>query len=158
MRGAGLDDCADGGGHHLLPAPNVGFGGQPIFNNHIPVDPYIEQKISITKTSPLINVTRGQLVPYTITVKNTLRSTLPLWGSSIRCQPVSSMWKAPAASMERRVNQSLTVVNYGGTTSMLAITAHTVRLLLVVGAGVTEGKYVNQAQVINIDTNSHSPR
>ena len=51
-----------------------------IFNNHIPVDPYVEEKISITKTSHLINVTRGQLVPYTITVKNTLRSTLPALG------------------------------------------------------------------------------
>ncbi len=51
-----------------------------IFNNHIPVDPYVEEKISITKTSPLINVTRGQLVPYTITFKNTLRSTLPPLG------------------------------------------------------------------------------
>ncbi len=84
MRGAGLRDCADGGGHHLLPAPHVGFDWQPddnqIFNNHIPVDPYVEEKISITKTSPLINVTRGQLVPYTITFKNTLRSTLPPLG------------------------------------------------------------------------------
>ena len=34
-----------------------------IYNNHIPVDRQLEEKISILKTSPLVNVTRGQVVP-----------------------------------------------------------------------------------------------
>ena len=42
-----------------------------IFNNHIPVDPILEGAVAITKTTPMVNVTRGQMVPYTITVSNT---------------------------------------------------------------------------------------
>src|SRR5262249_29462695 len=42
-------------------------GSSQIFNNHIPLDPQIAGAITVTKTTPLLNVTRGQLVPYTIT-------------------------------------------------------------------------------------------
>ncbi len=63
------------------------------------------------------------------------------------------MWKAPAAStstaLEPVINGRQLVWNN------LAIgynQQHTIRLLLVVGAGVSEGEYVNQAQVINTDT------
>ena len=47
-------------------------GSNQIYNNHIPVDPQIAGAFSITKTTPLLNVTRGQLVPYTITIGNVL--------------------------------------------------------------------------------------
>ncbi len=46
-------------------------GSTQIFNNHIPIDPQLLAALAITKTTPLLNVTRGQLVPYTITVRNT---------------------------------------------------------------------------------------
>ena len=52
-------------------------GQSQLFNNHVPVDPKLDNAITITKTSPLVNVTRGQLVPYTITLRNTLTATLP---------------------------------------------------------------------------------
>ena len=45
-------------------------GSSQIFNNHIPVDPLVPGLLTITKTTPLVNVTRGQLVPYTITANN----------------------------------------------------------------------------------------
>ena len=45
-------------------------GSSQIFNNHIPLDPELSAALAITKTTPLLNVTRGQLVPYTITVNN----------------------------------------------------------------------------------------
>src|SRR5262249_8825961 len=45
-------------------------GSNQIYNNHIPVDQQVAGAFSITKTTPLLNVTRGQLVPYTITVGN----------------------------------------------------------------------------------------
>src|SRR5213593_2463601 len=50
-------------------------GSQPpsssqIFNNHIPLDPQIIGSLSVSKTTPLVNVARGQLVPYTITANN----------------------------------------------------------------------------------------
>src|SRR6185369_5653942 len=43
-------------------------GTSQIFNNHIALDPQLAGTFSITKTSSVVNVTRGQLVPYTITV------------------------------------------------------------------------------------------
>ena len=45
-------------------------GTSQIFNNHIPLDPQLAGALAISKTTPLLNVTRGQLVPYTITVNN----------------------------------------------------------------------------------------
>src|SRR5512146_1270090 len=45
-------------------------GSSQIFNNHIPLDPELLGSIAISKTTPLLNVTRGQLVPYVITVNN----------------------------------------------------------------------------------------
>ena len=42
-------------------------GTSQIFNNHIPLDPVLDGALAITKTTPSINVTRGQLVPYVIT-------------------------------------------------------------------------------------------
>ncbi|MCW8934372.1 MAG: hypothetical protein OQK98_06585 [Gammaproteobacteria bacterium] len=55
---------------------NNGPGDEQIFNNHIALDPELDSAISITKTSALVNVTRGQLVPYTITLSNTLAAPL----------------------------------------------------------------------------------
>ncbi len=124
-----------------------------IFNNHIPVDPYVEEKISITKTSPLINVTRGQLVPYAINFKNTLRSTLPPLGI-VDTLPagfkyVEGSSRVDGTALEpaingRQLGWSNLDVGYNQ--------QHTIKLLLVVGAGVSEGKYVNRAQVINAET------
>ncbi len=45
-------------------------GSSQIFNNHIPLDPQLSGTIAITKTTPLLNVTRGQLVPYVDHVNN----------------------------------------------------------------------------------------
>src|SRR5204862_5609014 len=45
-------------------------GTSQIFNNHIPLDPQLAGSLAISKTTPLLNVTRGQHVPYTITINN----------------------------------------------------------------------------------------
>lgn len=50
----------------------VDTNGQVAFNNHIPLDPDLESAVLITKISSMVNVTRSQLVPYTITLRNTL--------------------------------------------------------------------------------------
>ena len=42
-----------------------------MYNNHLPVDPTLTGVVTISKTTPMVNVTRGQMVPYTITFKNT---------------------------------------------------------------------------------------
>jgi hypothetical protein len=45
-------------------------GSSQIFNNHIPLDPQIIVTLAISKTTPLVNVTRGQLVPYVMPRRN----------------------------------------------------------------------------------------
>ncbi|MEJ2393109.1 MAG: isopeptide-forming domain-containing fimbrial protein [Gammaproteobacteria bacterium] len=121
-----------------------------IFNNHIPVDPYVEEKISITKTSSLINVTRGQLVPYTITIRNTLRSTLPPLAIVDTIPPgfkyVKNSSRVDKIPLEPGVNARQLAWN---NIDLGYNTEHTIKLLLIVGAGVSEGKYVNRAQVFD---------
>ena len=51
-------------------------GTSQIFNNHIPLDPVLDGAVAITKTTPSMNVSRGQLVPYEITLSNTLGAEL----------------------------------------------------------------------------------
>src|SRR5262249_15557284 len=45
-------------------------GSSQIFNNHNPLDPQLARSIANTQTTPMRNVTRGQQVPYVITVNN----------------------------------------------------------------------------------------
>ena len=52
-------------------------GSSQIFNNHIPLDPTLDGAVAITKTTPMLNVTRGQLVPYVITVHNQFEVAAP---------------------------------------------------------------------------------
>jgi len=51
-------------------------GSSQIYNNHIPLDPQLAGAFSITKTTPLRYVTRGQLVLYTITINNVLGASI----------------------------------------------------------------------------------
>src|SRR5690606_34526791 len=48
-----------------------------VLNNHIPLDPILGGAIVMTKSTPLVNVVRGDLVPYTVTATNTLNAALP---------------------------------------------------------------------------------
>jgi fimbrial isopeptide formation D2 family protein/uncharacterized repeat protein (TIGR01451 family) len=123
-----------------------------LFNNHIPVDETVENKLSIIKTSSLINVTRGQLVPYTITANSTLREalvdptiidTLPpgfkyVEGSSrVNDEPVEPVVNG------RQLHWQGFDLSYNPAGKAL-----TIKLLLVVGSGVTEGEYVNRARLV----------
>ncbi|MHC4093242.1 MAG: isopeptide-forming domain-containing fimbrial protein, partial [Planctomycetota bacterium] len=47
-------------------------GSSQIFNNHIPLDPLLDGAVAITKTTPSVNVSLGQLVPFRITFSNEL--------------------------------------------------------------------------------------
>ncbi|HEY5985712.1 MAG TPA: SdrD B-like domain-containing protein, partial [Streptosporangiaceae bacterium] len=55
---------------HLLLSNGTVPGESQVFNNFIPLDPVLDGAVAISKTSSLTNVTKGTLVPYTITVKN----------------------------------------------------------------------------------------
>jgi uncharacterized repeat protein (TIGR01451 family) len=120
-----------------------------IFNNHIPLDPVVSGAIAISKTTPLLDVTRGQLVPYVITVNNVSGSLLTDVSIVDRTPPGFSYVEGSALLDDVQVEP--TIVGGELRWNNLAIAGTQVRrlkLLLAVGAGVTEGEYVNRAQVV----------
>jgi uncharacterized repeat protein (TIGR01451 family) len=124
-------------------------GTSQLFNNHIPIDPQLSGSIAISKTTPLVNVTRGQLVPYAITVNNvagllltdvTIVDRFPAGFTYVTGSALLDGAPAEPAIAGRELRWNGLVI--AGTQ------ARTIRLLLVVGA-VTEGEFVNRAQVFN---------
>ena len=126
-------------------------GSSQIFNNHIPLDPDLSGVVGITKTTPLINVARGQLVPYAITrQQHVRRDRSPTCGSWTASRPASTTSRARRASTawppsRRTVGRELIWTLLTSPASG----RHTLQLLLAVGAGVSEGEFVNRAQAIS---------
>jgi uncharacterized repeat protein (TIGR01451 family) len=125
-------------------------GSSQIFNNHIPLDPQLNGAIAISKTTPRINVSRGELVPYVITVSNV--AGLPLTDVDLVDRfPRGFTYVAGSARLDgvptepTRVGNDLT---WEGLT-FTGTQVRTLKLLLAVGAGVGEGEFVNRAQVVN---------
>jgi len=119
-------------------------GSNQIYNNHIPLDPQLSGAFSISKTTPLVNVTRGQLVPYTITITNAIGASLQgeqvvdRYPAGFRYVPGSARLDGQPA--EPAVNGlQLVWSGLGPGTS-----TRTIVLLLAVGAGVGEGEFVNR--------------
>src|SRR6478735_3450498 len=128
-------------------------GSNQIYNNHIPIDPQLAGAFSITKTTPLLNVTRGQMVPYTITVGNVLGASLQgvqivdRYPAGFRY--VTGSARLDGVPTEPTVAAGMLVwngVNFGSSDH------RTIMVLLAVGAGVGEGEFVNRAQVIQGST------
>ncbi|MDI1226761.1 MAG: SdrD B-like domain-containing protein [bacterium] len=121
-----------------------------IVNNHIPLDPVLGGAIVLTKTTPMVNVSIGQLVPYIITLRNTLAAGL----SNIDITdtlPPGFKFKAGSATIDN-VTTVPTLVGRALTFPNLTVGAgatRTIKLLMVVGAGVQPGEYVNRAQAFN---------
>ena len=125
-------------------------GSAQLFNNHIPLDPILSGAVSITKTTPKLNVTRGELVPYVITASNSY---------GVDLQDVSVVDRFPAgfryvegSARLDEVAAEPAVVGRELVWSDLSLTSsgsHTIKLLLAVGAGVTEGEFVNRAQAVS---------
>jgi uncharacterized repeat protein (TIGR01451 family) len=135
---------------HLALDDSVVPGSTQIFNNHIPLDPVLDGALSITKTTALLNVTRGQLVPYEITVRNV--GDLPLQDVAVADRFPAGFHYVPGSAHLDGVQAEPTVagrelmwrdLSFGSTDQ------HTLTLLLVVGAGVSEGEFVNRAQAVN---------
>jgi uncharacterized repeat protein (TIGR01451 family) len=130
-------------------------GSTQIFNNHIPIDPQLLAALAITKTTPLLNVTRGQLVPYTITVRNTGERPLLEGVQIVDRFPAGFRYVEGSA----RIDGVATEPELAGrelTWSDLTIDTgqeRTLMLLLAVGAGVGEGEFVNRAQAVFEVTN-----
>ncbi len=121
-------------------------GTSQLFNNHIPLDPVLSGLVTMSKTTPMVNVTRGQMVPYTLTVRSSWPIDMPgvdvvdrypvgfkyIEGSGrLDGEPVD-----PVIADGELVWEALTLTAEG---------EHTIELLLAPGAGVTDGEFVNRA-------------
>lgn len=116
-----------------------------VLNNHIPLDPVMGGAIVMTKVTPKVNVTRGELVPYTLTARNTLATTLSNIVIEDQIPPGFKYVKGSAqiegVPVEPEVQGRLLrwpERSINGGQSVI------VKLLLVVGSGVGFNDYVNQ--------------
>lgn len=121
-----------------------------VVNNHIAIDPILGGAITLSKKTPLVNVSRGDLVPYTITAINTLSATLG--NIDLRDQlPPGFKFKVGTATLDG-VPVAPVVSGRVLTWPNLTFIAHqsrVIKLTTVVGSGVSEGNYVNQAYALN---------
>src|SRR6266571_4079824 len=124
-------------------------GSSQIYNNHIPLDPQLAGAFSITKTTPLLNVTRGQLVPYTITINNVVGASLQ--GEEVVDRyPAGFRYVRGSARLDGQpAEPTVTGLQLAWNGLSFGSSARTIVLLLVVGAGVGEGEFVNRAQVVD---------
>jgi uncharacterized repeat protein (TIGR01451 family) len=128
-------------------------GTSQIFNNHIPLDPDVSGTIAISKATPMRNVTRGQQVPYVITLNN--RAGLLLTDVTIVDRMPAGFTYVPGSAILDGVPTEPSVSGPALSWSGLAIAGtqvRTVKLLLAVSAGVSEGEYVNRAEAMNVVT------
>ena len=126
-----------------------------IFNNHIPIDPDLGGAVAISKVSGLQNVTRSQLVPYTITVTNTFNVQLDdliiVDNFPAGFKYVTESSRVDKAEVEPVINNRRLIWDIQN----LAVgESREIKLLLIVGSGVGEGEYINTAQMINTLTNA----
>ncbi len=125
-------------------------GSSQIFNNHIPLDPVLDGAVGITKATPSINVSRGQLVPYEITVSNSLGVELPDLSIVDRFPAgfryVEGSARIDGVPVEPTVNGRELVWTGLSVGSSSRLSLH---LLLAVGGGVSEGEYVNRARAVS---------
>ncbi|HKR34439.1 MAG TPA: choice-of-anchor K domain-containing protein [Steroidobacteraceae bacterium] len=140
---------------HLKLDNNLIPGSSQIYNNHIPVDPDLQGAIQISKTTPLLNVVRGQLVPYVITYKNV--TDVPLFDVSIVDRiPAGFRYVAGSARIDGKPVEPA-VAGREMIWSNLAVDRqeqHELLVILAVGAGVSEGEFVNRVQAVHMLTGS----
>ena len=130
-------------------------GTSQLFNNHIPLDPRLDGAVAVTKSTPMLNVTRGQLVPYVITVSNSFGADLNNVTVVDRF-PAGFRYVAGSARFDNVPTEPVLAASrrelLWNDLSLATDGRHEIKLLLAVGAGVTEGEFVNRAQAINAIT------
>ncbi len=121
-----------------------------VLNNHIPLDLITDGALTLVKSTTKLNVTRGELVPYSISASNNFSSTLPNIDvidqipPGFKYKPGSG--RMAGVAVEPDVNgRTLSWSNL----SFAANEQRNFTLLLIVGSGVNEGKFVNQAWAEN---------
>ena len=134
---------------------HVESGSKDIVRNHIPLDPVSNSLLSLTKTTPLLNVTRGQLVPYVITARNS--NAVAINNVDIRDNFPAGFKYVEGSGIIDGVKDEPVIngrVLTWGPVSIPANGSLEVKLLLIVGAGVSEAKYTNTAQAFNSGTDN----
>ena len=136
---------------HLTLDDSLVPGSSQIFNNHIPLDLDLDESVNVTKTTPLVHVSRGQLVPYIITVhERHRREPAQTSRSSTASRPASATSKARRASTACRASRRSRAASSSWTgLTVTPDSRHELKLLLAVGSGVGEGEFVNRAQAMS---------
>lgn len=138
--------------HYFSFVLNAATSGD-LVNNHIPLDPIGAGDIVVTKTSPIVNTSIGQLVPYTITAKNTstndysdldLLDTLPPGFKYVKGSASIDGVKVEPTVNGRTLTWPDQDIDAGIT--------KTYKIILVVGTGVQPGEYTNRAQILGSGT------
>jgi len=124
-----------------------------VVNNNLPIDPILKGAIVVTKTTPMRDVTRGGLVPYTITAKDMLSSAVPNV-AVVDQLPAGFRYRTGTARMN---GLPVTPVENGRLLTFPAANfaageSKTYDLILTVGAGAGDGEHVNQAWAVNVGT------
>jgi uncharacterized repeat protein (TIGR01451 family)/fimbrial isopeptide formation D2 family protein len=128
-----------------------GAGSAQLFNNHVPLDPTLSDLVAITKTTPSLNVSRGQLVPYEITVNNTQGSGIADLAILDRF-PRGFHYVEGSARIEGLPVEPVTTgfeMLWLVPDGLPALTQKKLVMLLAVGAGVSEGEFTNRAQAVS---------
>jgi uncharacterized repeat protein (TIGR01451 family) len=111
--------------------------------------------LQLSKTTPMLNVTRGQMIPYTITYNNV--TEVPLFDVAIVDRFPAGFRYIEGSARIDGVAAEPTLVNRELRWSGLAVDGnarHTLVLLLATGAGVSEGEFTNRAQALHGLTNN----
>ena len=128
----------------------IGTGSNDVVNNHIPLDPanLVRSPLDITKTSSRRDVNFGDIVPYTITVTNT--EDLPRVDMDIidftppGFKYVDDSSRLNGVEVDPEVNGRELLLN---DFDFAPNETKTWTLMMVVGAGVNDGIYTNQAYI-----------
>ena len=121
-----------------------------VVNNNIPLDPILEGAIEVTKTTPMVNVVRGGLVPYVITARNTLAGTLTGLTLTDRV-PAGFRYRESSARIDGVAVEPIQngrLLTWNDLTFAAGETKR-LELILVVGSGVVEGEHTNVAYAVN---------
>ena len=122
-----------------LPSGNV-------VNNHIPLDPYGDDMVQVSKTALKQDVVIGELVPYQISYKNRSSETLaPL--SLIDQLPAGLKYVPGSARVDgfTKEPEVLGRVLRWHSYRLAPEQVINIELMVVVGSGVSQGTYINQA-------------
>jgi uncharacterized repeat protein (TIGR01451 family) len=138
---------------HLLLDSSFLPGTSQIFNNHIPLDLDLDNSVTISKATPVVNVSRGELVPYTITLQSGVGVNLDIVSVVDRLPP-GFRYVEGSARLDG-VPAEPVVTGHDLLWTGLTVNAdrhNTLELLAAVGSGVGEGEFVNRAQALNATT------